>query len=180
VTVLADGVKVRAHGKPGSRAALGVHAIPGKPLAPFGGRPLLWHVHQRCLEANLIVGAVIATDGQRTAKVCEELDIPCVLTGPQPTALPNAPSCWPPTSTSTSSARNLPRPHRHRRRLPGTGPIPRREHRRQCLCPTDWTTWSPLWTPTSSMPEPSCSPAKPFPTPAVTIPATFANSVCTA
>jgi 3-deoxy-manno-octulosonate cytidylyltransferase (CMP-KDO synthetase) len=56
--------------------------FPGKPLADLGGHPLFWHVHQRCLQAKLIVGAVVATDDPRIAKACETYDVPCVLTGP--------------------------------------------------------------------------------------------------
>ena len=67
--------------------------FPGKPLAPLGGRPLLWHVHQRCLEAKLIVGAVVATDDERIARTCEELDIPFALTGPQATGTDRVAEC---------------------------------------------------------------------------------------
>lgn len=67
--------------------------FPGKPLADLGGKPLLWHVHQRCLEAKLIIGAIVATDDQRIAKACEELDIPFALTGPQATGTDRVAEC---------------------------------------------------------------------------------------
>jgi 3-deoxy-manno-octulosonate cytidylyltransferase (CMP-KDO synthetase) len=67
--------------------------FPGKPLAALGGKPLLWHVHQRCLEAKLIVGVVVATDDQRIAQACEQLDIPFALTGPQATGTDRVAEC---------------------------------------------------------------------------------------
>ena len=55
--------------------------FPGKPLALLDGRPLFWHVHQRCLKAKLLIGAIVATDDPRIGKACEEYDVPYVLTG---------------------------------------------------------------------------------------------------
>jgi len=62
-------------------ARWGSTRFPGKPLALLDGHPLFWHVHQRCLQAKLLVGAIVATDDQRIAKACEEYDIPYLLTG---------------------------------------------------------------------------------------------------
>ncbi|MFI1979323.1 cytidylyltransferase domain-containing protein [Streptomyces wedmorensis] len=52
----------------------GVSRFPGNPLAPLGGKPLLWHVHQRCLEAERLDGGVVATDDERIESVCHDLD----------------------------------------------------------------------------------------------------------
>ncbi|MFI8320447.1 MULTISPECIES: 3-deoxy-manno-octulosonate cytidylyltransferase [Streptomyces] len=54
--------------------------FPGKPLAQLGNKPLLWHVHQRCVEARRLHSAVVATDDERIEEVCHELGIDCVRT----------------------------------------------------------------------------------------------------
>lgn len=54
--------------------------FPGKPLAQLGNKPLLWHVHQRCVEARRLHSAVVATDDKRIEEVCHELGIDCVRT----------------------------------------------------------------------------------------------------
>jgi 3-deoxy-manno-octulosonate cytidylyltransferase (CMP-KDO synthetase) len=50
-------------------------------LARLGDKPLLWHVHQRCLEAKRLDGAVVATDDVRIEATCHQLGIECILTG---------------------------------------------------------------------------------------------------
>jgi 3-deoxy-manno-octulosonate cytidylyltransferase (CMP-KDO synthetase) len=42
---------------------------------------LLWHVHQRCLEAKRLDGAVVATDDERIERACRQLGIDCIRTG---------------------------------------------------------------------------------------------------
>ncbi|WP_330300607.1 3-deoxy-manno-octulosonate cytidylyltransferase [Streptomyces sp. NBC_00503] len=59
----------------------GASRFPGKPLARLGGMPLLWHVHQRCLEAKRLDGAVVATDDERIEDACHQLGIECIRTG---------------------------------------------------------------------------------------------------
>ncbi|MGW6558506.1 3-deoxy-manno-octulosonate cytidylyltransferase [Streptomyces hydrogenans] len=59
----------------------GASRFPGKPLAPLGDKPLLWHVHQRCLEARGLDGVVVATDDERVEETCRQLHIECVRTG---------------------------------------------------------------------------------------------------
>lgn len=59
----------------------GASRFPGKPLALLGGMPLLWHVHQRCLEAKRLDGAIVATDDERIEAACRELGIDCIRTG---------------------------------------------------------------------------------------------------
>ncbi|MFD8607397.1 3-deoxy-manno-octulosonate cytidylyltransferase [Streptomyces sp. NPDC059631] len=59
----------------------GASRFPGKPLALLGDKPLLWHVHQRCLEAKRLDGAIVATDDERIEAACRELGIDCLRTG---------------------------------------------------------------------------------------------------
>ncbi|WP_371602280.1 3-deoxy-manno-octulosonate cytidylyltransferase [Streptomyces sp. NBC_01220] len=59
----------------------GASRFPGKPLARLGDKPLLWHVHQRCLEAKRLDGAVVATDDERIEAACDQLGIECIRTG---------------------------------------------------------------------------------------------------
>ncbi|MCX4785413.1 3-deoxy-manno-octulosonate cytidylyltransferase [Streptomyces sp. NBC_01221] len=59
----------------------GASRFPGKPLARLGDKPLLWHVHQRCLEAESLDGAVVATDDDRIEAACYQLGIECIRTG---------------------------------------------------------------------------------------------------
>ncbi|GAA2651444.1 3-deoxy-manno-octulosonate cytidylyltransferase [Streptomyces aculeolatus] len=59
----------------------GASRFPGKPLAILGDKPLLWHVHQRCLEAKRLDGAVVATDDERIEAACHDLGIECIRTG---------------------------------------------------------------------------------------------------
>jgi 3-deoxy-manno-octulosonate cytidylyltransferase (CMP-KDO synthetase) len=59
----------------------GASRFPGKPLALLGDKPLLWHVHQRCLEAKHLDGAVVATDDERIEVACQQLGIECIRTG---------------------------------------------------------------------------------------------------
>ncbi|MEU8806296.1 3-deoxy-manno-octulosonate cytidylyltransferase [Streptomyces violaceoruber] len=59
----------------------GASRFPGKPMALLGDKPLLWHVHQRCLEAKRLDGAIVATDDERIEAACRELGIDCIRTG---------------------------------------------------------------------------------------------------
>ncbi|EGJ48499.1 3-deoxy-manno-octulosonate cytidylyltransferase [Desulfocurvibacter africanus] len=54
--------------------------FPGKPLAPILGRPMLWHVHTRARLCPELARVVLATDDERIAQACAELDIPAVMT----------------------------------------------------------------------------------------------------
>ena len=47
--------------------------FPGKPLADIHGRPMLWHVYQRCLEAGCLDLVVIATDDLVIERACADL-----------------------------------------------------------------------------------------------------------
>lgn len=50
-------------------------------MAILGDKPLLWHVHQRRLEAKRLDGAVVATDDERIEAACHDLGIDCIRTG---------------------------------------------------------------------------------------------------
>lgn len=71
----------------------GASRFPGKPLAPLGGRPLLWHVHQRCLEADAISETIVATDDDRVRAACDGLGIHCVMTGEHATGTDRVAEC---------------------------------------------------------------------------------------
>ncbi|MFJ3504339.1 3-deoxy-manno-octulosonate cytidylyltransferase [Streptomyces sp. NPDC090135] len=71
----------------------GASRFPGKPLAQLGGQPLLWHVHQRCLEAERLDGVVVATDDERIERVCRELGIECMRTGQHLTGTDRVAEC---------------------------------------------------------------------------------------
>jgi 3-deoxy-manno-octulosonate cytidylyltransferase (CMP-KDO synthetase) len=71
----------------------GASRFPGKPLAQLGDKPLLWHVHQRCLEAKRLDGVVVATDDERIEAACQELGIECVRTGEHLTGTDRVAEC---------------------------------------------------------------------------------------
>ncbi|ANZ14903.1 3-deoxy-manno-octulosonate cytidylyltransferase [Streptomyces noursei] len=71
----------------------GASRFPGKPLAMLGDKPLLWHVHQRCQEAQCLDDAVVATDDHRIEEVCQQLGIPCLMTGEHATGTDRVAAC---------------------------------------------------------------------------------------
>lgn len=71
----------------------GASRFPSKPLARLGDKPLLWHVHQRCLEATSLDSAVVATDDERIEAACHELGIDCVRTGEHATGTDRVAEC---------------------------------------------------------------------------------------
>ncbi|MEU6285166.1 3-deoxy-manno-octulosonate cytidylyltransferase [Streptomyces sp. NPDC047028] len=71
----------------------GASRFPGKPLAQLGEKPLLWHVHQRCLEAKRLDGVVVATDDERIEETCHRLDIECMRTGDHLTGTDRVAEC---------------------------------------------------------------------------------------
>ncbi|MFI0743286.1 3-deoxy-manno-octulosonate cytidylyltransferase [Streptomyces sp. NPDC021100] len=71
----------------------GSSRFPGKPLARLGDKPLLWHVHRRCLEARRLDRVVVATDDARIEKACRELRVECVLTGEHRTGTDRVAEC---------------------------------------------------------------------------------------
>ncbi len=56
--------------------------FPGKPLADILGKPMLWHVYQRALEADCFTRVVLATDDSRILEAAEKLGVPVLMTRP--------------------------------------------------------------------------------------------------
>ncbi len=54
--------------------------LPGKPLADICGRPMVWWVYQRVMEAKGLDEIYVATDDKRIKKTCEDYEIPVVMT----------------------------------------------------------------------------------------------------
>lgn len=54
--------------------------FPGKVLADLGGKPMLWHVWQRCLEAGCLDRILVATDDARIGTACDTLGIEHLMT----------------------------------------------------------------------------------------------------
>lgn len=54
--------------------------LPGKALADIGGKPMVWHVYQRCLESKCLDRIVVATDDERIRQACESLGLGVIMT----------------------------------------------------------------------------------------------------
>lgn len=54
--------------------------FPGKPLAEINGKPMMWHVYQRCIESNILDEIYIATEDERIKSVAEKLNMNVVMT----------------------------------------------------------------------------------------------------
>lgn len=54
--------------------------LPGKPLKDICGYPMLWWVYQRVSTVKELNEIYVATDDERIKKVCEEYQIPVVMT----------------------------------------------------------------------------------------------------
>ena len=81
----------------------GASRFPGKPLARLGDKPLLWHVHQRCLEANFSTEpSWRPTTNASNAAHWHRLHP--YRRAPAPTASQRSPSACRPTRTSMSKA----------------------------------------------------------------------------
>lgn len=61
-------------------ARLASTRLPEKPLQPLLGRPLVEWVWRRVEAMEVLDGAVIATDAERVASVCREIDAPVEMT----------------------------------------------------------------------------------------------------
>jgi 3-deoxy-manno-octulosonate cytidylyltransferase (CMP-KDO synthetase) len=56
--------------------------FPGKPLALLHGKPMFWHVVQRCLEAKVFGRVIVATEDERIVKAVEATGFEARLTSP--------------------------------------------------------------------------------------------------
>src|SRR6056300_1207570 len=54
--------------------------FPGKPLALINGKPMMWHVYQRCLESGILDEVYIATDDERIETEANKLGLNVVMT----------------------------------------------------------------------------------------------------
>lgn len=64
-------------------ARYGSTRFPGKPLAKIAGKTMLGRVVEiakKCADKNGNIAAAVATEDERIANHCKEIDIPCVMT----------------------------------------------------------------------------------------------------
>lgn len=54
--------------------------FPGKPLADICGKPMIWWVYQEALKVKEFSEVVIATEDERVKKICDELNMNCMIT----------------------------------------------------------------------------------------------------
>lgn len=54
--------------------------FPGKPLVDICGHPMIWWVYQQVMQVEGLRQVFVATDDKRIADVCEENEIPFVMT----------------------------------------------------------------------------------------------------
>ena len=54
--------------------------FPGKPLADIYGKPMIWWVYQQVIQVPEFTQVVVATDDERIEKVCQEWEIPVIMT----------------------------------------------------------------------------------------------------
>ena len=60
-------------------ARYGSTRLPGKPLVPLAGKPLVQHVWERARRARRLAGLVVATDDERIAAVVKGFGGLCAL-----------------------------------------------------------------------------------------------------
>lgn len=56
--------------------------FPGKPLHPLAGKPMIWHVWERCTRCERAAAVVIATDDERIRAAAEGFGARVVMTSP--------------------------------------------------------------------------------------------------
>lgn len=61
-------------------ARYGSTRLPGKPLKEILGHPMIWWVYKRACAVDALNDVYVATDDQRIKVVCEENDIPVIMT----------------------------------------------------------------------------------------------------
>lgn len=54
--------------------------LPGKPLADICGKPMIWWVYQQVRQVKEFSEIYVATDDERIRTVCEQYDIPALMT----------------------------------------------------------------------------------------------------
>jgi 3-deoxy-manno-octulosonate cytidylyltransferase (CMP-KDO synthetase) len=58
----------------------GAVRFPGKALADIHGKPMMWHVYERASKAKHLDEIHVATDDDRIASACRDLDLPVIMT----------------------------------------------------------------------------------------------------
>jgi 3-deoxy-manno-octulosonate cytidylyltransferase (CMP-KDO synthetase) len=61
-------------------ARYGSTRLPGKPLVPLAGKPIIQHVYERCQKAGRITRVVVATDDKRIVDVVESFGGQAIFT----------------------------------------------------------------------------------------------------
>lgn len=61
-------------------ARYGSSRFPGKPLADILGKPMIWWVYKRACKTTYLSQVYVATDDERIRKICDEFNIPCMMT----------------------------------------------------------------------------------------------------
>ena len=56
--------------------------LPGKPLKDILGYPMIWWVYKRVRTVKVLDEIYVATDDDRIKEVCEQYDIPVIMTSP--------------------------------------------------------------------------------------------------
>ena len=54
--------------------------LPGKPLVDICGRPMVWWVYHRAIQAKGLDDLIVATDDDKIVEVCSSYGIKCILT----------------------------------------------------------------------------------------------------
>ena len=54
--------------------------LPGKPLRDICGKPMVWWVYQLATKVPGLTDVIVATDDERIVSVCNDLDIPTIMT----------------------------------------------------------------------------------------------------
>src|SRR6185503_1976370 len=57
--------------------------LPGKPLHPIAGKPLIQHVWERCAKASGIEKVIVATDDQRISDAASAFGAEVAMTSPR-------------------------------------------------------------------------------------------------
>jgi CMP-2-keto-3-deoxyoctulosonic acid synthetase len=81
-------------------ARYGSTRLPGKPLLPIAGRPMIEHVYTRVARARGLARVVVLTDDERIARAVESFGGDCEMTPPTARAAPTASPGPPAAGTS--------------------------------------------------------------------------------
>jgi len=57
--------------------------FPGKPLAPISGKPMIQHVYERAVRAELLLRVIVATDDERIKRAVEDFGGEALMKSPE-------------------------------------------------------------------------------------------------